>query len=210
MRRRHAPASFPETMHRCKFRLDPVLPNVHRYVLETRMQGMTRREMLAATAGAAALAALDVAPSPTRAGSPAPPPGHLKQSVCRWPFESLPLPEFCRAAKAMGLVAIDLLQPDEWPVAREAGLICSMGYPSRRRDFIATGFNDRANHDLLVQELTRHDSAGGARRRPQPDRDVRQPGRPQRRGRGRGVHRRACAAWRRWPKRRGSPFASSS
>jgi hydroxypyruvate isomerase len=116
------------------------------------MQGMTRREMLAATAGAAALAALDVAPSPMRA-APAPP-GRLKQSVCRWPFESIPLPEFCRAAQAMGLVAIDLLQPDEWPIARDAGLICSMGYPSRRRDLIARGFNDRANHDLLVQELT--------------------------------------------------------
>jgi hydroxypyruvate isomerase len=53
----------------------------------------------------------------------------------------------------MGLVAIDLLQPDEWPVARDAGLVCSMGYPTTRRDFIATGFNDRSHHDMLVQEL---------------------------------------------------------
>src|SRR2546422_3756640 len=28
-----------------------------------------------------------------------------------------------------------------------------MGYPAIRRDFIATGFNDRANHALLVGEL---------------------------------------------------------
>jgi hydroxypyruvate isomerase len=54
----------------------------------------------------------------------------------------------------MGLVAIDLLQPEEWPVAHEAGLVCSMGYPSARTDFIARGFNDRASHDLLVGELT--------------------------------------------------------
>ena len=118
------------------------------------MQGITRRELLAATAGAAALAALDVAPSAARPGRPAPAPERLKQSVCRWPFERIPLLEFCRAAKAMGLVAIDLLQPDEWPIAHEAGLTCSMGYPSKRGDFIARGFNDRAHHDLLVQELT--------------------------------------------------------
>lgn len=65
----------------------------------------------------------------------------------------MPLPELCQRAKEIGLVAIDLLHPDEWAVARDAGLICSMGYPSRRRDFIATGFNDPANHALLLGEL---------------------------------------------------------
>ncbi len=53
----------------------------------------------------------------------------------------------------MGLAAIDLLQPDEWPVVADAGLVCSMGYPARRDDFIATGFNDRANHPMLLKEL---------------------------------------------------------
>jgi hydroxypyruvate isomerase len=53
----------------------------------------------------------------------------------------------------MGLVAIDLLQPEEWPVVRDAGLTCSMGYPTPRQDFIATGFNDRANHAMLLREL---------------------------------------------------------
>jgi hydroxypyruvate isomerase len=80
-------------------------------------------------------------------------PGRLKQSVSRWPFGSIPLPQFARAAKEMGLAAIDLLQPDEWPVVRDAGLICSMGYPTRRKDFIATGFNNPANHSMLLREL---------------------------------------------------------
>jgi hydroxypyruvate isomerase len=53
----------------------------------------------------------------------------------------------------MGLAAIDLLQPDEWPVVQEAGLVCSMGYPTRRDDFIATGFNTPANHPMLLKEL---------------------------------------------------------
>jgi hydroxypyruvate isomerase len=79
--------------------------------------------------------------------------GRVKQSVSRWPFQKIPLPEFCRAAKAMGLSAIDLLQPEEWGVVRDCGLVCSMGYPTKRDDFIATGFNDRTKHPMLLREL---------------------------------------------------------
>jgi len=79
--------------------------------------------------------------------------GRLKQSVSRWPFSRIPLPEFCRACKAMGIVAIDLLQPEEWGVVRDAGLVPSMGYPTKRQDFIATGFNNPANHAMLLHEL---------------------------------------------------------
>jgi len=79
--------------------------------------------------------------------------GRLKQSVSRWPFSRIPLPEFCRACKAMGIVAIDLLQPEEWGVVRDAGLVPSMGYPTKRQDFIPTGFNNPANHAMLLHEL---------------------------------------------------------
>ena len=79
--------------------------------------------------------------------------GRLKQSVCRWAFQSIPLPELCRAGAAMGLAGIDLLQPDDWERVREFGLVCSMGYPADRRDFIATGFNDATNHPQLLREL---------------------------------------------------------
>ena len=79
--------------------------------------------------------------------------GRLKQSVSRWPYAKIPLPEFCRACKNMGIVAIDLLQPEEWAVVRDAGLVPSMGYPTKRNDFISTGFNDRANHPMLLREL---------------------------------------------------------
>src|SRR5205823_2390846 len=61
--------------------------------------------------------------------------------------------EHDQPAAGMGLVAIDLLGPDDWDPVREAGLVCSMGYPTARKDFIATGFNDRANHRMLLHEL---------------------------------------------------------
>ena len=91
--------------------------------------------------------------SPTGHANSGPVAGRLKQSVCRWPYDKIPLPEFCRRAKQLGLAGIDLLQVDEWPVAQDAGLAVSLGYPSRRGKFIQTGFNDLANHALLIGEL---------------------------------------------------------
>src|SRR5262245_36508719 len=54
--------------------------------------------------------------------------GRLKQSVCRGPYNKIPLPDFCRAVADMGLTAIDLLREDDWPALKDYGLICSMGY----------------------------------------------------------------------------------
>jgi hydroxypyruvate isomerase len=110
-------------------------------------KGITRRDAIAASFGSLAAFGFPVASTAIT--------GRLKQSVSRWPYARIPLSEFARAAAAMGIVAIDLLQPDEWPVVRDAGLTCSMGYPTARRDFISTGFNDRANHAMLLRELER-------------------------------------------------------
>jgi len=108
---------------------------------------MQRREVLAIL-GALALQGSARPSPPFRVG-------RLKQSVSRWPFAGIPFPDFCRAAQAMGIVAIDLLGRDDWERVKEYGLICSMGYPypGERRGFIQTGFNDPANHALLLGEL---------------------------------------------------------
>ncbi len=119
-------------------------------------RAVTRREMIAASAVVVgSVAALGCAPSAAESASAVASPvrGRLRQSVSRWPYNAIPLPEFCRAAKAMGLAGIDLLQPEEWAVARDAGLVPSMGYPTKRNDFIATGFNNVSNHAMLLSEL---------------------------------------------------------
>ena len=78
--------------------------------------------------------------------------GRLKQSVCRWPFSAIPLPDLCRAAVGMGLTGIDLLYRDDWERVREFGLVCSMGYPPSvdRR-----GRSDAPAIDACVAGLTR-------------------------------------------------------
>jgi hydroxypyruvate isomerase len=116
-----------------------------------------RRALLGGLAAAGALASAQlgaaVASPAAATATSAPLAGRLKQSVCRWPYNHIPLPEFCRRAKQIGLAAIDLLQSDEWSVAQDAGLDVSLGYPSRREQFIQTGFNDPANHASLIKEL---------------------------------------------------------
>jgi hydroxypyruvate isomerase len=79
--------------------------------------------------------------------------GRLKQSVCRWCYAKIPLPDFCKAVAGLGLTAIDLLTEAEWPVAREHGLVCSMG--SGFGGTIGNGFNVKANHDKIVADLER-------------------------------------------------------
>jgi hydroxypyruvate isomerase len=108
----------------------------------------TRRAFLTTVLGAAGLrpqaaAALDRAVKK----------GRLKQSVSRWPYASIPLGEFCRAVADMGLPAIDLLEEPDWAVAREHGLVCSMGYAGGGS--IRDGLNVPANHDAVAKNFER-------------------------------------------------------
>jgi hydroxypyruvate isomerase len=78
--------------------------------------------------------------------------GRLKQSVSYWCYQKdFKLPEFARVVADMGLTAIDLLQPGEWEVVRQYGLICSLGYADAAK--IPDGLNDKANHDAIVKGL---------------------------------------------------------
>jgi hydroxypyruvate isomerase len=113
------------------------------------VQRASRRGVLASLAAAGVIAADGL-----RAAGSSVPAGRLRQSVCRWPYaRTLPLSDFCSRLKQIGFDGIDLLFPDEWSVAKDAGLAVSMGYASRRDKFIATGFNDPANHAMLLEEL---------------------------------------------------------
>jgi hydroxypyruvate isomerase len=122
------------------------------------MNSFSRREFLARTAGVGALAAgagsfRAISAPLTESTENSAGAGRLKQSVCRWPYARVSLPDFCRRTRQMGFAAIDLLFADEWATAADSGLVVSMGYASRRDKFIATGFNDPANHASLLGEL---------------------------------------------------------
>jgi hydroxypyruvate isomerase len=110
------------------------------------MMHTTRRELLIGLAGVAAL------PLTASAADRVVKNGRLKQSVSRWCYNAIPMPDFCRAVADMGLTAIDLLEEPEWAVAKQFGLTCSMGYAGGGS--IPDGLNVKANHDAIVRNFT--------------------------------------------------------
>jgi hydroxypyruvate isomerase len=116
------------------------------------MSGIGRRDSLRLLGSGALLPALAPLQSgQAGGGGRAVTKGRLKQSVSRWCYQKIALPEFARAVAEMGLTAIDLLKEDEWQAARDHGLVCSMGYAGGGT--ISEGLNDTANHDAIVKGL---------------------------------------------------------
>jgi len=114
------------------------------------MGSLTRRDALNTMVAAAALPFASLQGSASGQG-PAVTKGRLKQSVSRWCYAKIPMPEFCRAVKEMGLTAIDLLEEPEWAIVRDNGLVCSMAYAGGGS--IRDGLNVRANHDAIVKNF---------------------------------------------------------
>ncbi|MFY9855818.1 MAG: TIM barrel protein, partial [Terracidiphilus sp.] len=52
----------------------------------------------------------------------------IRQSVCRWCYQRIPLEQLCAFAAQIGLRGVDLLEPEDYEVPRRHGLICTMGY----------------------------------------------------------------------------------
>jgi len=52
--------------------------------------------------------------------------GRINQSVSRWCYGKLSLDELCAVSKQIGLKAIDLLGPKDFPTVKKYGLACSM------------------------------------------------------------------------------------
>ena len=71
----------------------------------------------------------------------------VNHSACRWCYQDIPLEEFAEKGKAIGLKAIDLLRPDEWSIAQQKGVECSLATDTFAN--IIKGFNDPNHHSAL-------------------------------------------------------------
>ena len=83
-------------------------------------------------------------------------PGDLKNninhSVCQWCYNDISLDKLCEAAKAIGIKSIDLLKPEEWPIAQKYGLTCAMAYACGFG--LSKGFSDVSLHEQLLKDYT--------------------------------------------------------
>jgi hydroxypyruvate isomerase len=75
----------------------------------------------------------------------------VKQSFSWWCYNGrVELEEMLRAAKTIGLSAIELIDPAFYPTVKKHGLEIAS---HRGHDSIVSGLNDRANHDRIEREL---------------------------------------------------------
>jgi hydroxypyruvate isomerase len=80
--------------------------------------------------------------------------GNINHSVCRWTYSALTLSELCTAAKKIGLKAIDLVGPKDWPVLQKYGLYSSMCNGAEIN--LVDGFNDKQFHPKLIERYNEH------------------------------------------------------
>jgi hydroxypyruvate isomerase len=78
--------------------------------------------------------------------------GNINHAVCRWCYGSIPLDEFCAAAKKMGISAIDLVGPKDWPTLQKHGLFSSMCNGAEIN--LVDGWNDKKFHAQLIKNYT--------------------------------------------------------
>ena len=79
--------------------------------------------------------------------------GNINHSVCRWCYDSIPLETFCQEVKRIGLGAIDLVAPKDWPMLQKYGLYSSMCYVAGDVS-LTDGFAESKFHDKLVSQYT--------------------------------------------------------
>lgn len=78
--------------------------------------------------------------------------GRINHSVCRWCYNSLSLDELCKAAKEIGIKAIDLVGPKDWATVKSHGLTVALAEGAGKG--IGQGFNNPEYHDELVSSYT--------------------------------------------------------
>jgi hydroxypyruvate isomerase len=117
------------------------------------MSNVSRRKMLKSVLSGAAMATVSPTPWPQQT-THIRRKGQIRQSVSRWCYKEIPLDKLCASAAEIGLLAIDLLNPEEYEVPRRYGLVCSMGYAGGGE--IASAMNRVENHARIEEGFRRY------------------------------------------------------
>lgn len=78
--------------------------------------------------------------------------GNVNHSVCRWCFGKLSLDDLCIEAKKIGIKAIDLVGPKDWPILKKHGLYSSMCNGAEIN--LVDGWNDPKFHERLIKNYS--------------------------------------------------------
>ena len=113
------------------------------------MPHFTRRALLKSSVASIAAARLQCLPTAIESGIPPVRKGRIRQSVSRWCYPHLTIDQLAEYGAKIGLLGIDLLQPEEYELPRRYGLICTMGYAGGGE--ITKALNRAENHAAIEQ-----------------------------------------------------------
>jgi hydroxypyruvate isomerase len=78
--------------------------------------------------------------------------GNINHSVCRWCFNDWDVETLCQHAKKIGIKAIDLVGPKDWPTLKKYGLDSAMCNGAEIN--LTDGWNDKKFHATLIKNYS--------------------------------------------------------
>ncbi len=78
---------------------------------------------------------------------------NINHSVCRWCYEKIPMEEFLKNLNSLGIKAMDLTGPEDWPLMKKYGIHASMCWGAEIS--LTEGWNDPKFHNVLIANYTR-------------------------------------------------------
>lgn len=77
---------------------------------------------------------------------------NIKQSVVRWPYGKIPLEEFLLSLKELGISAIELVDPKDYPLLKKHGIYSAMCHGAEIS--FSEGWNDIKYHETLIKNYS--------------------------------------------------------
>jgi hydroxypyruvate isomerase len=78
--------------------------------------------------------------------------GNINHSVCHWCYGKIPLEDFLKNLNELGIKAIDLMGPNEWPLLKKYDIHCAMCNGAEIS--LTEGWNDPKYHETLIKNYT--------------------------------------------------------
>ena len=114
---------------------------------------MKRRNFVAtAVAGTAGIMAHSATAQKTDAQRAFQLKNNINHSVCQWCFNDIPLEDFLKILNQLGVKAIDLIGPNDWPLLKKYDIHCSMCNGAEIS--LTEGWNDPRYHEQLIKNYT--------------------------------------------------------
>lgn len=105
-----------------------------------------------AAASAALLGPMSIMAGEPGAATPQSLKGNINHSVCYWCYGSIPLDTFLGHLVELGIPAIDLVGPEDFPLLKKHGIHASMCWGAGKG--IVEGWNDKKLHEELIADYT--------------------------------------------------------